>query len=164
MVINPKSKNSANVSEILGFMKRNIIDRNMAVIRYGCLLATIACASTQTSTTQAFDLDNFLGGMYSNTTDAGWVATISCTPSLGISNNDFIDFSYYPNPTNGNLNIKSNTSISEITVFNIEGRRLFNQTLDTLETSVDISQFATGTYFFKLKFGEKEANFKVLKM
>ncbi|NMH24794.1 M12 family metallo-peptidase [Flavobacterium solisilvae] len=98
------------------------------------------------------------------TEDSGWNATISCTPSLGISNNDFIDFSYYPNPTNGNLNIKSNTSISEITVFNIEGRRLFNQTLDTLETSVDISQFATGTYFFKLKFGEKEANFKVLKM
>lgn len=75
MVINPKSKNSANVSEILGFMKRNIIDRNMAVIRYGCLLATIACASTQTSTTQAFDLDNFLGGMYSNTTDAGYFNT-----------------------------------------------------------------------------------------
>jgi hypothetical protein len=95
---------------------------------------------------------------------SGWEATISCTPSLGISNNDFIDFSYYPNPTNGNLNIKSNTSISEVMVFNIEGRRLFNQTLDTLETSVDISQFATGTYFFKLKFGEKEANFKVLKL
>jgi hypothetical protein len=99
-----------------------------------------------------------------NTLGTGWVATISCLPTLGISNNDYIDFSYYPNPTNGNLLIKSNTSISEVTVFNIEGRKLFNQTLDTLETSVDISQFATGTYFFKLKFGEKEANFKVLKM
>lgn len=118
---------------------------------------TITSTATDGSLTFKFVSDT-------NTTDAGWVATISCSPSLGISNNDFIDFSYYPNPTNGNLNIKSNTSISEITVFNIEGRRLFNQTLDTLETSVDISQFATGTYFFKLKFGEKEANFKVLKM
>jgi hypothetical protein len=98
------------------------------------------------------------------TFEAGWIASISCSPSLGISNNDFIDFSYYPNPTTGTLNIKSNTSISEVSVFNIEGRKLFNQTLDTLETSVDISQFAIGTYFFKLKFGEKEANFKVLKM
>lgn len=118
---------------------------------------TITSTATDGSLTFKFISDT-------NTTDAGWVATITCTPSLGVSNNDFIDFSYYPNPTNGNLNIKSNTSISEITVFNIEGRRLFNQTLDTLETSVDISQFATGTYFFKLKFGEKEANFKVLKM
>ena len=118
---------------------------------------TITSTATDGSLTFKFISDE-------GTIDSGWIATISCTPSLGISNNDFIDFSYYPNPTNGNLNIKSNTSISEITVFNIEGRRLFNQTLDTLETSVDISQFATGTYFFKLKFGEKEANFKVLKM
>jgi hypothetical protein len=118
---------------------------------------TITSTATDGSLTFKFISDE-------GTFDSGWIATISCSPSLGISNNDFIDFSYYPNPTNGNLNIKSNTSISEITVFNIEGRRLFNQTLDTLETSVDISQFATGTYFFKLKFGEKEANFKVLKM
>jgi len=118
---------------------------------------TITSTATDGSLTFKFISDE-------GTFDSGWVATISCSPSLGISNNDFIDFSYYPNPTNGNLYIKSNTAISEVTVFNIEGRRLFNQTLDTLETSVDISQFATGTYFFKLKFGEKEANFKVLKM
>lgn len=118
---------------------------------------TITSTATDGSLTFKFISDE-------GTFDSGWIATISCSPSLGISNNDFIDFSYYPNPTNGNLYIKSNTSISEITVYNIEGRRLFNQALDTLETSVDISQFATGTYFFKLKFGEKEANFKVLKM
>ena len=118
---------------------------------------TITSTAVDGSLTFRFFSDQFV-------TDAGWTATISCSPSLGISNNHFIDFSYYPNPTNGNLYIKSNTAISEITVYNIEGRKLFNQTIDTLETSVDISQFATGSYFFKLKFGEKEANFKVLKM
>lgn len=118
---------------------------------------TITSSAVDGSLTFRFFSDQFV-------TDEGWTANISCSPSLGISNNDFIDFRYYPNPTTGTLNIKSNTAISEITVFNIEGRRLFNQTLDTLETSVDISQFATGSYFFKLKFGEKEANFKVLKM
>ncbi len=118
---------------------------------------TITSTAADGSLTFKFVSDQYV-------TDLGWIATISCLPTLGVSNNDFIDFSYYPNPTNGNLYIKSNTAISEVTVFNIEGRRLFNQTLDTLETSVDISQFATGTYFFKLKFSEKEANFKVLKM
>lgn len=118
---------------------------------------TITSTAADGSLTFKFVSDEYV-------TDIGWVATISCESTLGISTNHFIDFSYYPNPTNGNLNIKSNTSISEITVFNIEGRRLFNQTLDTLETSVDISQFAAGTYFFKLKFGEKEVNFKVLKL
>lgn len=117
----------------------------------------VTSTSVDGSLTFKFTSDQFV-------TESGWIASISCSPSLGISNNDFIDFSYYPNPTTGTLNIKSNTSISEVSVFNIEGRKLFNQTLDTLETSVDISQFAIGTYFFKLKFGEKEANFKVLKM
>jgi len=41
---------------------------------------------------------------------------------------------------------------------------LYNQKLNELATSVDISQFATGTYFFKLKINEKEANFKIAKM
>jgi hypothetical protein len=36
--------------------------------------------------------------------------------------------------------------------------------MNELSTNVDISQFASGTYFFKLKINDKEANFKILKM
>ncbi len=95
--------------------------------------------------------------------DTGWIASITCTGSLGIESSDFIDFSYYPNPTNGKVMINSKDLISEVMVYNVEGQLLFNQKPNELNTSVDISAFASGTYFFKLKCNGTEANFKVLK-
>jgi len=95
---------------------------------------------------------------------AGWNATVTCTGTLGIDDTNYLDYSYYPNPTNGKVTITSKDVITDVAVYNIAGQLLFNQKNNGLTTSVDISQFATGTYFFKLKFNEKEANFKVLKM
>lgn len=99
-----------------------------------------------------------------NLTAAGWEATINCEENLGIGSNDFLDFSYYPNPTKNTINLKSNTTITKIEVYNIEGRTLFLQKLEALESKVDLSRFASGTYFFKVQFNEIEKNFKVLKM
>ncbi len=94
---------------------------------------------------------------------SGWVANITCTGTLGVESNDFLDFSYYPNPTNGKVNITAMDAITQISVYNVQGQLLFDQKLNELSTTVDLSQFASGTYFFKLKATDKEANFKVLK-
>jgi Metallo-peptidase family M12/Secretion system C-terminal sorting domain/CUB domain len=104
----------------------------------------------------------FVADQYETTT--GWNATVTCTGTLGIETNEFLDYSYYPNPTKGVVAITSKDTITEVAVYNIEGRLLYNQKMSSLNTTVDIAQFATGTYFFKLKFNDKEANFKVLKM
>ena len=94
----------------------------------------------------------------------GWDATISCTGTLGVEDTDFLDYSYYPNPTTGNVAITSKDAITEVIVYNVQGQLLYNQKMNELSTNVDISQFASGTYFFKLKINNKEANFKILKM
>ena len=98
------------------------------------------------------------------TVAAGWNATITCTGTLGEESNNFLDYSYYPNPTTGKVTITSKDTIAEVAVYNVQGQLLFNQKMNNLTTNVDISQFATGTYFFKLKINDKEANFKILKM
>lgn len=95
---------------------------------------------------------------------AGWNATITCTGTLGIEDNNYIDFLYYPNPTNGIVTMSCNTEITDVKVYNVQGRLLFEQKKNDLITAIDISQFASGTYFFKVKLGEVEKNFKVLKL
>jgi hypothetical protein len=97
--------------------------------------------------------------------DAGFVADISCTPNLSVNNvNGYIDFSYYPNPTNGKVAITSKTLMSEVTVYNVTGQLLYENKINALNTNVDLVSFAIGTYFFKLKFdGDKEVNFKVIR-
>jgi hypothetical protein len=95
---------------------------------------------------------------------SGWNATIICTGTLGIEDSNFLDYSYYPNPTTGKVTIKSKDAITGVAVYNVQGQLLFEQKMNELTTNVDISQFAKGTYFFKLKINEKEVNFKILKM
>ncbi len=96
--------------------------------------------------------------------DTGFIATISCLPNLNTISNNYIDFSYYPNPSNGKVTINSKTAINQIQVYNVTGQLLLDKNLNETTTNVDISAFAQGTYFFKLKFdGDKEANFKVLR-
>jgi hypothetical protein len=41
---------------------------------------------------------------------------------------------------------------------------IINQKMNEMTTNVDMSSFANGTYFFKLKINGVEANFKILKM
>jgi len=96
--------------------------------------------------------------------DDGYVANVTCMERLATE--DFvqnIDFTYYPNPTNGSLNIVSTTAMSELAVYNLAGQMLYNNKINGLNAKVDMSAYATGTYFFKLKFNEKEVNFKIQK-
>lgn len=104
----------------------------------------------------------FYSDQYVN--ESGWVATISCIQSLGVAGNDFIDYSYYPNPTNGIVSIKSKDAIQEVAVYNVQGQLLLQQKGNELTTEVDLSTFSKGTYFFKLKINDRETNFKILKM
>lgn len=93
----------------------------------------------------------------------GFKILTNCIQDLGVNNFANIDFTYYPNPSNGIVNITSKTPITALQVFNIQGQLLYSNTVDASETKVNISQFANGTYFFKVDFQGKEVNFKVLK-
>ena len=94
----------------------------------------------------------------------GWVANVSCTSMLGTNSyQPNIDFTYSPNPTNGWISISSRSQIGEITVYNSVGQLLYHKQVNALDAKVDMTAFATGTYFYKIKFGGKEANFKILK-
>lgn len=97
--------------------------------------------------------------------DSGFIANISCTPNLSVNNyNGYLDFSYYPNPTNGKVVITSKTPMSQVNVYNVTGQLLYESKLNDLNTQVDLSSFAVGTYFFTLKFeGDKEVHFKVMR-
>ncbi|AWA29384.1 hypothetical protein HYN48_04395 [Flavobacterium magnum] len=84
--------------------------------------------------------------------------------NLNVEDNNNIDFAFYPNPTKDIVNISAKSNIDEVLVYNIEGRLLLRKSVKSADTTIDISGFATGTYFFKLRSEDKEAHFKILKM
>lgn len=97
-------------------------------------------------------------------TAPGYVASVACENAL--ANNSFdsdIDFTYWPNPVKGLLNISAQLNLNDILVYNPEGRLLYQKQLNQPTAQVDLSSFARGTYFFTLKFGDREAHFKIVK-
>jgi len=61
------------------------------------------------------------------------------------------------------VGIVSHTPIGSVEVYNSLGQLLYRGNEKAFEAKIDLSAFASGTYFFKLKFKDKEAHFKILK-
>ena len=97
-----------------------------------------------------------------NTNGTGWDANFSCT-TLGTDSNNYIDFSYYPNPVQNTITISSKSEIWNIDVYSIDGRLLYKEDKHQLGGSVDMSGYARGTYVFKVSFENTPVTFKVLK-
>ena len=93
----------------------------------------------------------------SNNVKAGYLATVSCSTGT-------LDFSYYPNPTIDKLSIVSNVNMLNVIIYNVAGQLLYDNQINDSETNIDMAKYAPGTYFFKLKFTEKDVDFKILKL
>ena len=75
-------------------------------------------------------------------------------PTASIDKNEIKNFVVYPNPANSILNIDSNAQEGiKITIVDIAGKTLAEQTLKTGNNTINISSFANGVYFIKTEKG-----------
>ena len=82
--------------------------------------------------------------------------------TLGIEDVNYISNSIklYPNPATDIVNIKTNQTIENITVLNVNGQKV----LDIANQSqINISNLPTGMYFFNIKTDQSTQNIKILK-
>lgn len=89
----------------------------------------------------------------------------SCPAVLSSSSFDIAsNINVYPNPTNGNVNVETNnlTNVS-VSVYDLNGRQILNKELAANENAVDISNFQSGLYLFRIKSTEGETVKKVIK-
>jgi len=121
-----------------------------------------------------FDLNDWLSGSggtwenwYVNNGTLNTAAGIapSCGPAKLIFSEN-IDMKIYPNPSNGNISIKSNNEISSIEISNINGQIISATNIlnTTFNYNLNISDYADGVYFMKII--SKNANmqhFKIIK-
>jgi hypothetical protein len=83
--------------------------------------------------------------------------------NLGVSDNTIAGFSYYPNPTNGILNLKSVDNIEHVSLYNLLGQLVVDNRVDATASQIDISGFSTGTYLMKVTVNGQTGTYKVLK-
>lgn len=83
--------------------------------------------------------------------------------SLSVVENKITDFKYYPNPIENILNIESNSIISNLEVYNLNGQLLFENKYSDAKIAVDFKNYSTGVYLIVLKRDDKKETFKVIK-
>ena len=83
--------------------------------------------------------------------------------NLGVSDNTISGFSYYPNPSNGVLNLVSVDEIEHVSLYSLLGQRVIDREVGATESSLDVSGLSTGTYLMKVTVNGQIGTYKVIK-
>jgi hypothetical protein len=91
--------------------------------------------------------------------------TLDVKESLGVNDISSRSISYYPNPVKDILNLVSEKNVTNVSVYNIEGKLVRNfASLDESKVQLDLSTLITGTYVVKATTKDGKAKtFKVIK-
>ncbi len=89
--------------------------------------------------------------------------------TLSVDDKEFEGLSFFPNPTTGVVTIQSATSLdnAKVSINDIMGRVLTNgisiNTVGDNKITVDLGQFATGSYFLTIENGSKKSTRQIIK-
>ena len=83
---------------------------------------------------------------------------------LATNQNQIPSLVVYPNPTNSIVTIESPVSnLKGVSVYSISGRLLLNKEVSANKITIDVSGFATGTYFIKATSKNASSVIQILK-
>ena len=87
------------------------------------------------------------------------VLVSACTSIETLSTNNI---SVYPNPSNGEVIIKTPILNAEVMVFDLYGKNVYSQTTSTLQTQMDLSNLANGIYQITIVVDGNLFNYKMM--
>lgn len=114
---------------------------------------------TSTHPSGALTFTFFSDGVNSS---SGWTATVNCA-LLNVSSFDSLNLVYYPNPTKDKITFQSQKAIKTISIYNVLGQLVKEQTFKTGNYIVDISNLEAGQYLFKVATEDNLSIVKIIK-
>lgn len=82
---------------------------------------------------------------------------------VSVSENALTGFSYYPNPSSGQVHLESVKNIESVTFYNLVGQIVFTSKVGTVSSSIDVSQLSAGTYIMKVSANDEIGTYKFMK-
>ncbi len=83
--------------------------------------------------------------------------------NLGTVENSIVGFSFYPNPSTNTLNLEAADTIDSVSIYNLLGQRVINNSVEATSSQVDVSALSAGTYIMKVSVNGQIGTYKVLK-
>jgi len=82
---------------------------------------------------------------------------------LGVNDFDLSKLKYYPNPVNNLLTITYTDAITNVEVFDLNGRMVITRNFDNQTVQLDFSSLSAGTYMLNIKTKENSQFVKIVK-
>ena len=89
--------------------------------------------------------------------------TTFTTDKLSVGIQNFTGFSFYPNPTNSIINLKSNYQIEKLTLYDMLGKKVKQSTPNSLNTVINLAQLNSGVYLLQVEINGDSKTYKVIK-
>tara|TARA_B100001564_G_scaffold7221_1_gene6109 strand:+ start:17569 stop:19425 length:1857 start_codon:yes stop_codon:yes gene_type:complete len=151
---------SFNGNDALGLFKDNVLIDIIGTLGDDSEFAqniTLRRSSTITSGTSVFDLNEWNNFALNDCDNLGYH-----TQSLNIFEQQLNFFKVYPNPTNGtSFSIESNSS-GNFKIFNITGKKIYSDSLNSGTKQIDVSKIESGMYFINFKSNKFSQTKKIL--
>ncbi len=91
------------------------------------------------------------------------VDDISVSTTLSTSSLEKFDFNFYPNPTRSQVNLSANQAIDKIEIYNLVGKLIKVQIINSNNAQVSIDELAQGVYLLKTHIGSTIGTAKLVK-
>ena len=82
---------------------------------------------------------------------------------LGIDSNDIVSYDISPNPAMDFVNIKCNTTIKSLQLFDVQGKQIEVKMVNEPNSKIDISNHPKGIYFLKIETEKGQFTEKIIK-
>ncbi len=89
---------------------------------------------------------------------------ITVTAALALDNHIFSTFQLYPNPSANTINLQNATTLNSVQIFTLQGRKVFENQLNSTNSVIDISNLSSGTYLLKVVSESATKTLKVVKL
>ncbi|SRX76038.1 T9SS-dependent choice-of-anchor J family protein [Aequorivita antarctica] len=85
------------------------------------------------------------------------------TMALSITEENFGQFRYFPNPATNQLTLKANSPIEKVQIYNLLGQNIMEIMENALQLEVNTSAMMPGLYFMKVTINGGQKTFRVIK-
>ena len=173
-------QNTASVNISTDFTGGTLVDTEIALYTGDCDgLVELACSQDEGTTilSNGFSYNSIITDYpveagysylvrvsgYSETNRGTFCLEISTNRTLSNQDFDLASFKAYPNPVKDFLSLSYKQEISEVSIFNLLGQKVFSKSLNATESKIDMSNLSQGTYLVKAVVDGQVKSFKVIK-
>ena len=109
------------------------------------------------------DYEIYIKSLCDDITTSEFLGPVLFNSTLSINSRNFESFSFYPNPFTSEVTLASQTNISKVEIYSIEGKQIFQKDLNALNSKINLSNYASGIYLMKVYIQNSTKVFKLVK-